>query len=397
MAHDKNLTDTLGNPIFKAVLDNATDALLISDDQGYLLAYNQTAGVMFGYSKDELDKMGMHHLLQYHSKKQFAVLWKQFLESPVHNGILDLQHRDGSIVKVNLKVKPAVLPGVNLFIITDITKQVKQQKLLAASERRFKALVREGADLISIVDEAGNYRSLSENFWHILGSDPLEFIGESTFDLIHPEDRSAVIVLFSKLKELKQIKTEPFRFKDQSGNWRWLTMIATNLLHDPSVGGIVCNYCDSTEATVKSKQLNHIHERYKLLMNAAREAIFDWDIIADNIDWGSGFLDNFGYNFTENNSYHFYNNIYRKDKNRVWAEIEEGMSDPDKERIVSEFCFHNYNQDVVKVRLLIIFLRDQLDMVYRAVGSLKNITSHDSQLHRVIEHNIGEILTEHNK
>lgn len=53
---------------------------------------------------------------------------------------------------------------------------------LVRSERKFKALVQEGSDLIGILDLEGKYKFVSETTASVLGIEPEDFIGKTAFD-----------------------------------------------------------------------------------------------------------------------------------------------------------------------------------------------------------------------
>lgn len=56
----------------------------------------------------------------------------------------------------SFNAKLFILPGVRMFVITDMIEMMEKRPELKASESRFKALAQEGADLIAILDDDGN-------------------------------------------------------------------------------------------------------------------------------------------------------------------------------------------------------------------------------------------------
>ncbi|WP_424494851.1 PAS domain S-box protein [Salinimicrobium sp. GXAS 041] len=162
-------------------------------------------------------------------------------------------------------------------------KVKQQEEELRRSEKKFKALVQEGADLIAILDKIGNFTFTSGTSTSALGVAPAEFIGENVFDFIHPDDKERVTKAFTLLKEQKQIKTEPFRFRNKNGDWRWIETAATNLLEDPAVEGIVINSRDITTLIEQAREIEQINERYRLAAAATRDLIYDWDLEKDEV------------------------------------------------------------------------------------------------------------------
>jgi PAS domain S-box-containing protein len=134
-----------------------------------------------------------------------------------------------------------------LFFAIDATEQVLSRKKLEISERRFKTLINEGSDLISIVDGNRNYRYLSRAYTSILGIKYEDLIGTDPTDRIHEDDLERVNQTSARLANEKRVQFLPFRYKVGKDQYRWLESIATNLLDDPTIQGILFNSTDITE------------------------------------------------------------------------------------------------------------------------------------------------------
>ena len=365
---------------FKAIFDHTNDAILIGDDDGKCLDYNSAAVDMFGYSHEELSSMGFNQLLKYPDEKKYSKIWEKFLNGKAGTGTIQLQRKDCSVITARFNAKPSILPGVHLCIISDITRQVMQLKHLRASERRFKALIREGADLISVLDQDGNYLYVSDSRYRILGINPSHFAGKNAFDFTHPQDKEPVFKLFSTLSQNKQVKTGPFRMIDSDGNWRWLTATATNLSDDPAIGGIVVNSKEITEDVRKSIALQLSNDRYKIIMKASNEAIYDWDIENDRVEWGTGFQDVFGYDLSVYNNNLLSDNIVAEDKDRIEAELARAVQDKYTEMMLCECRYQKADKSVAIVEYRLIFLRNDEGIAIRAIGSLRDITAYKHSL-----------------
>lgn len=147
-------------------------------------------------------------------------------------------------------------PSVNGIVdnFRDVTDKVIADQKLAWSEKRFKALVQDGSDLIGILDSDANYTYVSPTSITILGIPSESFIGTNAFDYIHPNDVSRVMESFERSKVEKQVSIQPFRFKNNLGRWRWIETVVTNLLDDPSVEGFVANSRDVTDKVLKKSE-----------------------------------------------------------------------------------------------------------------------------------------------
>ncbi len=66
-----------------------------------------------------------------------------------------------------------------------------EKSALEASEARFRSLVQNSSDMITVVDELGIVRYQSPASEHVLGLRPEEVVGVQSIDLVHPDDRGA--------------------------------------------------------------------------------------------------------------------------------------------------------------------------------------------------------------
>lgn len=118
---------------------------------------------------------------------------------------------------------------------------------ISLSEQRFKALVQEGSDLIAILDFEGNYKYVSPTSTAVIGITPEDLLGRNALDFVHPDDLERTITNLQEIAHSKRIIVEPFRFKNNDNEWRWIETILTNMLEHPAVQGIVANSRDVTE------------------------------------------------------------------------------------------------------------------------------------------------------
>lgn len=122
--------------------------------------------------------------------------------------------------------------------------------LLAAqnSERRFRALIEQSADGIAVIDANNKILYLSPAVHAIEGYTAEELIGGSGIDNTHPDDLPLIHKTVQHTLDNPGTPTQlVWRRRHKDGHWLWLEGVATNLLHDPAVRGIVTNYRDITQ------------------------------------------------------------------------------------------------------------------------------------------------------
>jgi PAS domain S-box-containing protein len=148
------------------------------------------------------------------------------------------------------------------------------ERSLKESERRFRSLVMNSSDMITVFAPDGTRLYASPSIERILGYDPEDMIGGNAFDLVHPDDAERVR---EELAERAQTPGtgKPFEFRSRhaDGSWRVFESIGTNLLDDPSVGGIVFNARDITDRKRAEVALKESEERYRRLVELSPDMV----------------------------------------------------------------------------------------------------------------------------
>jgi PAS domain S-box-containing protein/putative nucleotidyltransferase with HDIG domain len=151
------------------------------------------------------------------------------------------------------------------LLVEDIAKREQVEKSLRESEQRFRALVENSMEEISMVDAQGMLIYESPSQRRPLGYPPGSFIGRSLFELFHPEDRAAADQLLAQvIAEPGSNREAMLRLRHQDGSWRWMEGIITNLLDEPAVRALVINYRDVT-------QRQQVQEALKVSQRLAEE------------------------------------------------------------------------------------------------------------------------------
>jgi len=124
-------------------------------------------------------------------------------------------------------------------------------------ERRFRSMVKHAADIILLTDTRGRVRYASPALRLLVGmpEDDREVLTEH---YIHPEDLAVVAHHQARVAAVPAgVVTFRTRIVNANGSWRWLEVVSTNLLADPSVRGIVSNARDITDTLRYQEQLAH--------------------------------------------------------------------------------------------------------------------------------------------
>jgi PAS domain S-box-containing protein len=118
----------------------------------------------------------------------------------------------------------------------------------AQNEAKWRALIHNSSNLITILEPNGTIRYISPVIQDILGYKPGELKNKNVFDFVYPDD---VTLLKDKLQNVIQNPTTSssieFRLRHKDGSWRYIDSTHSHLMMDAPVARIVVNSRDVTE------------------------------------------------------------------------------------------------------------------------------------------------------
>lgn len=160
--------------------------------------------------------------------------------------------QDGSEFWSELSVVPVADKGDRythwIWVQRDITERKQTEEALRQSEERFRSLIENALDIITILDADGTIHYESPSIEKVLGYSPAELIDRNFFSYIHPDDLART---FSGNANETQTLTVPgsseFRYRHKDGSWRTLETIAQRFIDNSTQARIMVNSRDITE------------------------------------------------------------------------------------------------------------------------------------------------------
>lgn len=130
-------------------------------------------------------------------------------------------------------------------------------------------------DAIVIFSQEGNILHTSRKILQDFGYSKEEVTHRNYSELCHPDDVHKVEVKLIEALSKPAIPIEGFnvKFRKSDGSWRWVTGNLINLLHDPSVNGIVVNVRDVSAEMAAQLLLEQNEEKYRAFFETSLDGI----------------------------------------------------------------------------------------------------------------------------
>ena len=172
-------------------------------------------------------------------------------------------------------------------------EKVQAETALAASERRFRSLVQNSSDLVTILAPDGTILYASDSAERIVGYAPRDLVGSSLLSYLDGAGAQTVRELLQNGNG-RTNGAGPIEFclRRADGSPVWLEAVGTNLLTDATIRGIVLNARDVSERKRADRELRESEERYRDLFDNASDLVCmatpDGSLLYVNHAWQEG-------------------------------------------------------------------------------------------------------------
>lgn len=344
------------------------------------LDVNEAAIKHYGYSREEFLTMTA---LDIRPPEEHKTLRKA-LEEYADQGIVrkkSFKHlkKNGEVIDVEVESNEIIFEGrpSRLVLSLDVTERVQAEKALRASEKRFKSLIQEGVDLISIISAEGVVKYLSPNHEMVFGYKMEELYKLDPLAIIHPDD----VEQFSKNIGEKKSFSMLMRAKDATGNWLWIESIWTDANDDDAINGYIINSRNVTARVESEKNIRESNKRFEAVAKATSDAIYDYDFKTQEIYIaGSNYHTLFGYEFDNQitDVDFFKSRIHPEEKENIFEFLKKTVENQKKSHFEMEYRF--MRSDGTFANIL-----DRFDIIWdngvpvRKVGAMQDISTRKLQ------------------
>lgn len=283
------------------------------------------------------------------------------------------------------------LEEVNLVErITALLRLILERKRYAEGLKETTLMMLQSQELARFGNWSWNIKSdtvtWSDTLYSIYGLTVEDFSAtfEGYLNVVHPEDRQKSFNAIQELLKNGKDKTFEERMVRPDGEVRhiktWAKMIhGENGMAEKMIGACL----DITESKqiqdelLKSRaELQKMLDRYIYVNKATNDAIYDWAIDTDFIEWGESFTRIFGYK--ESSAIvklkQWLELVHPEDREVLTNSLQKALDNPVQDRWSAEYRIKNAKSEYVFVEENGYILRGEKNKASRMIGVIRNIT-----------------------
>jgi two-component system, chemotaxis family, CheB/CheR fusion protein len=316
----------------KKIMDSSLDVICSIDERGRFRKVSAASKNIWGYEPEELRGK---YFIQYVYREDLLVTRKATLQIRGGQEMKNFENRfvrkDGSVIPLVWSAKWDEADKRFYCIARDATEKKSSEAALKASEERYKLLFYNNPFPMWIYDvETLQFIEVNEAAVAHYGYSRNEFM-QMTLKDIRPDEET---------EKLNAVQNEDDNYvPGNKGYWihqkKNREIIHVEITAHPikfegrKTKLVLAN--DRTQQIIGQKELLKSNERYSFLSKATFDAVWDWDIKKNTLQWNEGIKTLFNYEPGEDTEQMdwWINNLHPEDKDRVTKKLEEHIKKND--------------------------------------------------------------------
>src|SRR4029077_1589042 len=214
----------------RAVLDSAPEGILVADRLGQIVHVNAQTEELFGYGPLELLGLHFNVLLPQLFREEYERQIAGYTRAPgLRPGRVGLELRglrkDGTEVLLEMSLCSVDVQDGPLVccILRKIAGLRRSEQPVSEIDERFRLMVENSQDILTIRDADGRVRYISPSIHRILGYRQEEIIGSIGFELLHPEHLPTVKTALSEFGNTPGARF-PIKSRPRHANGSWVSL-----------------------------------------------------------------------------------------------------------------------------------------------------------------------------
>jgi len=143
------------------------------------------------------------------------------------------------------------------------------------------------------------------------------------------------------------------------------------------------------ESRQYAEALKSSNELYDYVNKATNDAIYDWDIVGNNLEWGGAFFRVLGYKPVDGRFpiERWVEMMHQEDVDPVTRSLRDALRDPDKTNWTAQYRFKRGDESYAFIEENGYILRNADGEAIRMVGTMRDITERINYIHTIEQQN----------
>ena len=289
--------------LFKLLVAKVEDyAIFMIDPNGDILSWNQGACRIKGYQEE--DVLGKHISIFYTQDDIKKGEPRKNLNEALKKGSCEREgvrvRKDGSTFWANVVFTTLYDDDGHLLgfakVTRDITKQKKAEaekeaekanletkikehaRRIVSGELRFRKLIENNHDGITLLNHNLDVFFRTKSAEIINGWSLQKRVEMAMPDLVHPDDKEALANAMDSVLKRPEVPIEfTCRYKHHDGYYIWIESTFTNMLADPDINAVVCNFRDVSHRIRAEEEIRNKAEQIENILESIGDAFFAID------------------------------------------------------------------------------------------------------------------------
>jgi len=345
------------------------------------LQVNDAAINSFGYSREAFLEMSIFDFQHGDQLSHMEERLQREREEPqVRYSNWKLLKKDGILVFVDLSISSISYYGTEakLVVANDVTFKAQAEIELRRSNTRFELAARASSEALWEWDILTEEAYISDIYTEVFGWKADEFRKfDEWHDYIHPDDKEATIEsYYTAIENPEQEKWErEYRYLKADGSYAHVHDKAVILREENGravrVVGALRNI---TEEKNTAEALRKSNERFLLAGRATSDAIYEWNIVTNELYWGEGLYQSFGYEPRQVTMEAWEMLIHPDERQCVVTHLRDTLAHNRKKIWKAEYRLLRAGGGYCHVQERGFIVRDSEGQALRMIGSLHDIS-----------------------
>jgi len=298
---EQALQDEQGRTIF----DAAPTGMALVSLEGRWLRVNEALCRMLGYSERELLATNFQNLTHPDDLQTDLAQVQSLLNGETDGYQIEKRyfHKRGATVWTNLSVSLIRRPdGKPLYFISqiqDVTDRKRFERVIQESEAKYRALVEDQSDLISLAQPDGLLLFVNAAYAEFFLTTPEEMIGTNLFDYVAESDKEALYAHWRRVVSQRAPIQGENRSRLPDGSTRWVLWTNRAILGADGAALIHSVGRDITERKQAEQALGESTQRYQSLYSRTPVMMHSIDSHGHLLNVSDQWLASLGYRLDE--------------------------------------------------------------------------------------------------